>query len=281
VIAGFVELLAAARNRCGAIGAFTCYDLTTALGVLRAAKAHDAPTILLVSEASARAPDGSLLVAALATVAAEASTPCCVQLDHSSDSALIGTALTAGARAVMVDGSRLPVADNVELVRRIHGLASPATAGIEAELGHIEGGEDVAVAAAAGKLTDPDEAAAFVADAMPSCLAVSIGNVHGAYQGPPMLDWGRLTRIRERVDGVPLSLHGASGLPDEDLRRAIELGVSKVNVNTEIRSRYLDELGRRLPELREGARLLELQQTVVDTVAEVVAAKLELLKGTA
>jgi tagatose 1,6-diphosphate aldolase GatY/KbaY len=279
VIAPFGELLEQARHRRGAVGAFTCYDLTTALGVLRAAKPRNAATILLVSEASFRAPEGPLLLSALATVASDAPTACCVQLDHASDPALIEAALTAGAGAVMADGSQLPAAENSELVRSVRGLRPFGGAGVEAELGHVAGGEDVALAAAAGKLTDPDEAAAFVAKVAPDCLAVSIGNVHGAYAATPALDWARLERIRERLDGTPLSLHGASGLPKGDVRRAIELGVRKVNVNTEIRDRYLDELQRRLPAVREGARLLELNAAIVDTVADVVAAKLELLEG--
>jgi tagatose 1,6-diphosphate aldolase GatY/KbaY len=278
MIAAFGELLARARQARTAVGAFTCYDLTTALGVLRAAGARDAGTILLVSEASAREPDGPLLVSALAAVASEARTRCCVQLDHTADPGVIEAALTAGAAAVMADGSRLPAAENADLVRRVRAIA-PAPAGIEAELGHVAGGEDVAVATAAGGLTDPDEAAAFVAEASPDCLAVSIGNVHGVYRDTPTLDWIRLARIREGLDGVPLSLHGASGLPDELVRRAVELGVCKVNVNTEIRSRYLDEVARRLPHVREGARLLELHRAVVDAVANVVSVKLELLEG--
>jgi tagatose 1,6-diphosphate aldolase GatY/KbaY len=92
------------------------------------------------------------------------------------------------------------------------------------------------------------------------------------------LDWERLQTIQEAVD-VPLSLHGASGLPDTDVRRAIALGVCKVNVNTELRERYLAQLEAGLPTAREGLRLLELEGGVVDAVAETVAAKLALLQG--
>jgi tagatose 1,6-diphosphate aldolase GatY/KbaY len=279
VIAAFGEMLRDARDGRSAVGAFTCYDLTTAFAVLRAAKPRRASTILLVSAASMRAPEGPALVSALATVAAEAPTPCCVQLDHASERALIETALAAGAGAAMADGSHLRVSDNAELVRQVRGLARRSAAAVEAELGHIEGGEDVARAAAAGRLTDPDEAATFVAEAEPDCLAVSIGNVHGVYAGPPNLDWSRLISIREHVDGIPLSLHGASGLPDADVRRAIELGVCKVNVNTEIRTCYLDTLARHLPHVRSGARLLELEDAVINAVARVVSDKLELLEG--
>ena len=129
-----------------------------------------------------------------------------------------------------------------------------------------------------GALTDPEEAATLVAETGCDCLAVSIGNVHGRYAAPPRLDWRRLERLRELVD-VPLSLHGASGLPDDDVRRAISLGIAKVNINAEIRARYLGQLAERLPEALEGSNLLSLESAVVDAVAAVVGEKLALLEG--
>jgi tagatose 1,6-diphosphate aldolase GatY/KbaY len=277
MLSPFRELLDERRARGAALGAFTCYDVTTALAVVRAAEARDVPAILLVSEASFRSPSGPLLVAALRAVADKAPVAMCVQLDHCDDDDLVAAALAAGAGAVMADGSRLPLEANRDLVAAVRARAGPA--GIEAELGHVEGGEDVAAAAEAGALTDPDEAAAFAATTGIECLAVSIGNVHGRYASPPRLDWSRLAAIRERVGELPLSLHGASGLPDDDVRRAIELGVCKVNVNTELRARYLDELARRLPAALEGLRVLELQESLVAGIAETVAAKLDVLSG--
>jgi len=93
-----------------------------------------------------------------------------------------------------------------------------------------------------------------------------------------LLDWPRLERIRELVD-VPLSLHGASGLPDADLRRAVAAGICKVNVNTELRARLFAELERRVPETAPGLRLLELESALADAVAGVAAEKLRLLAG--
>jgi tagatose 1,6-diphosphate aldolase GatY/KbaY len=276
VLTPFRELLEERRGAGAAVGAFTCYDVTTALGVVRAAEARNDPVMLLVSDASFRDAGGRLLVPALLAVADEARVRVCVQLDHASDRALIAAALAAGVGAVMADGSPLPLDENTALVRAVK--AEAGESGVEAELGHIEGGEDVAAAAGAGAFTDPDQAAVFVAATAADCLAVSIGNVHGHYASAPALDWDRLGAIRERLD-VPLSLHGASGLPDADVRRAIGLGIAKVNVNTELRARYLDELGRGLPEVREGQRLLELEQRVQAAVAEAATAKLELLSA--
>jgi tagatose 1,6-diphosphate aldolase GatY/KbaY len=274
VLVSFRELLAERSERGAAAGAFTCYDVTTAIGVVRAAEAESVPVILLVAEASFRAPSGRLLVPALLGVADAAAVPMCVQLDHVSDDALIDAALEAGIGAVMADGSRLPLAENTAFAAAVRGRSGAA--GVEAELGHIEGGEDVAAATEAGALTDPDEAAAFVAATGCDCLAVSIGNVHGRYASPPSLDWSRLERIRGLVD-VPLSLHGASGLPAEGVRHAVSLGISKVNVNAEIREAYLGRLAERLPEALDGLKLLDLEQAVAEAVAAAVREKLELL----
>jgi tagatose 1,6-diphosphate aldolase GatY/KbaY len=276
VLTPFRELLEERRSARAAAAAFTCYDVTTALGVVRAAEQRQAPVILLVSETSFRAPESRLLVPALVAVAEHARVAACVQVDHLADAPLVAAALTAGVGAVLADGSRLTTAANEAFVRGAV-EAAPAGVGVEAELGHIEGGEDVAAAAAAGALTDPAEAAAFVTATGVDCLAVSIGNVHGTYAAPPRLEWDRLGRIRERVGDVPLSLHGASGLAAADVRRAVSLGVCKVNVNTELRRRYLNELTERLPGVLPGLRLAELERAVVDAVAGAAADVLDLL----
>jgi ketose-bisphosphate aldolase len=269
MLAPFRRLVEDAAARGGAVGAFTCYNPETARGVLAAADRAGRDVILLVAASSLRAPGGELLVAALVAAAAYAPARACVQLDHVDDLGEIGRALALGAGAVMADGSRLPFDENVAFVR----AAAERGDGIEAELGGIEGDEDVATAVAAGALTDPDEAAAFVAATGAACLAVSIGNVHGTYRDPPRLDWPRLEAIRERTR-VPLSLHGASGLSDDDLRRAIERGVAKVNVNTELRERYLAATAEHLERAPAGARVLELNRAQADAVAEVVTTKL-------
>jgi tagatose 1,6-diphosphate aldolase GatY/KbaY len=269
VLVRFSELLAETASRQAAVGAFTCYNLETAAGVLRAAAGRRTGVILLVSEQSFSAPEGALLVSALVAAADRASVPACVQLDHVRTLEPVEAAFELGVGAVMADGSKLALEENVELVR-----AASRRGEVEAELGGIEGHEDAATAVAAGALTDPDEAAVFADRSGAACLAVSIGNVHGIYAEPPKLDWARLEEIRQRVS-IPLSLHGASGLSNDDLRQAIALGVAKINVNTELRARYLEVTTEQLDAARPGARVLELNQAQAAAVAEVVAAKLD------
>lgn len=272
------ELLRSAHHDRTAVGAFTCYDLAQAAGVLDAAEQAGAGVILLVSPASFRAPRGEGLVVALDALSRAAGVPACVQLDHVSDLVSVRAAFAAGAGAVMVDGSHLQLEANIELTREAADLAAAAGGEVECELGGIAGDEDVAEAIAAGALTDPGEAADFVTRTGAACLAVSIGNVHGHYRDPPQLDLERLEQIG-RVTDCPLSLHGASGLPAEQVRAAIERGVAKVNVNTELRERYIETLDSGLGEWRAGADLRALTAALRDATAEVVAAKLRLLRA--
>ena len=272
----FRDLLAETDR--SAVGAFTCYDLEVAAAALGAAADRGRGVILLLGNASFVAPDGELLLAALLAAADASGARACVQLDHCGDLGVIEAALRQGAGAVMADGSSLPYAENVAFVRRAAELAAATGAGVECELGGIAGDEDVAEAVAAGALTEPAQAADFLASSGAHCLAVSIGNVHGDYREPPSLDWLRLGAIRARV-AHPLSLHGASGLPEPMLRRAIGAGIAKVNVNTELRRAYLDATADRLGEARAKANVAALHVAQTAAVRRVVSDKLAVLAG--
>ena len=272
MLTSFADLLARRPGET-AVGAFTCYDLETASATLRAAAAAAAGVILLIGGRTFAEPGGATLLAALVAAADRAETSCCVQLDHCDDETLIEAALQAGAGAVLADGSAFPYERNVEFVARAVELASTHGAAVEAELGGISGDEDVAQAVAAGALTDPAQAVELIAQSGADCLAVSIGNVHGIYRDPPTLDWERLGAIRAGV-AAPLSLHGASGIPDAMVRRAISAGVAKINVNTELRQAYLAATEQTIGSVLAGSRLNALHAAQVVAVEQVVAAKL-------
>jgi tagatose 1,6-diphosphate aldolase GatY/KbaY len=278
MLASFAELLQDHRARGTALGAFTCYNFETAAGVLQAAQERASSVIILISEKSFAAAHGEYLVAAMRAIAERAPVPVCLQLDHISDLKRIEAAFALGVGAVMADGSRLSFEQNIAFVREATAIAQRYGGYIEAELGRIEGDEDIATAAQAGAFTDPEQAAIFVEQALPSCLAVSIGNVHGVYHHPPALDWERLERIRAHT-AAPLSLHGASGLSNEDLWRAITHGIAKINVNTEMRSRYFQVAAEQLPQMARGSRLLELQLVLTEALAQVAGAKVDVYSG--
>jgi tagatose 1,6-diphosphate aldolase GatY/KbaY len=146
---------------------------------------------------------------------------------------------------------------------------------VEAELGRLTGTEDgLTIPEREAKLTDPGEAADFIAQTGVDALALSIGNVHGRYAGEPRLDFERLDAINKTVS-VPLVLHGASGLPESMIRRSVELGITKFNVNTEVRVAYVTAL-QELIKAVDSPDLLDLMQSAVAAMQPVVSAKLQL-----
>lgn len=280
MLVSFSELLRERGHLKAALGAFTCYDFETASGVLAAAAGRNAGVVLLISRGVFAAPDGPALVAGLREVAARADARACLQLDHVADLELIGDAFELGCGAVMADGSQLPFAENAELVVAARAIAAAAGGAVEGELGHVAGQEDVADTAVADGFTDPEGARKFIADTGVDCLAVSIGNVHGAYAHPPELDWQRLDAINA-VTQVPLSLHGASGLTRADVRRAVNAGIRKINVNTELRQAYLAATTEVLEPVSAGANLRALHGAQVEAVRAVAQDKLDDYTGAA
>ncbi len=269
----FGKVLGLARESGRAVGAFTCYDLLGFEAVVRAAESRRAPVIVLVSPTSFAAEGGDRLVRAFGAAARGSSVEVLVQLDHARDERLIERAAGCGVDAVMADGSKLPFAENLAFTRAVTSSMRPRGVGVEAELGRVEGHEDEAGETLSGAATDPEEAGRFVEESGVDCLAVAVGNVHGHYSGKPELDWARLGEIRGRIPTF-LSLHGASGLPEGDLRRAVSLGVAKFNVNTELRAAYFRRLGEDLDARAATLNLKSLGDDIVEAVQEVVEAKL-------
>ncbi len=267
----FGEVLSRAREVGRAVGAFTCYDLMGFEAVVRAAESCRAPAIVLVSPSSFGAEGGERLMRAFGAAARGSSV--LVQLDHARDERLIERAAGCGVDAVMADGSKLPFAENLAFTRAVADSMRPRGVGVEAELGRVEGHEDEAGETLSGAMTEPGEAERFANESGVDCLAVAVGNVHGHYSGPPNLDWRRLEEIRN-LSPAPLSLHGASGLPEGDLRRAVSLGVAKFNVNTELRAAYFGFLEDELGDKAATLNLKGLGDGVVEAVQEVVEAKL-------
>ncbi len=270
----FTSMLSRARKIGRAVGAFTCYNIEELEAVIMASEALRAPAIVLISPASFQSSGGERLVKGFRAMVDDASTELLLQLDHASDLRLFERAAACGVDAVMADGSRLPYEDNLSFTRSVVLSMSNRAIGVEAELGRVEGNEDEVGEATVGAMTEPDKAAEFNRESGADCLAVAIGNVHGHYSGTPSLDWSRLEAIQHR-NVHTLSLHGASGLPGEDLRRAALLGISKFNVNTELRAAYFERLLEKLGPMSETLNLKVLGEELTKAVSEVVEQKLE------
>jgi tagatose 1,6-diphosphate aldolase GatY/KbaY len=260
-----------------AIGAFNIYNLEGVCAVVQAAEANRSPVMLQLLP-TALQHGGPALVALCLAAARNATVPMAVHLDHSASAEEIHTALSAGVPSVMADGSHLSYQDNIAFTRHMVTLAGTHQAAVEAELGRLSGTEDgLTIPEYEARLTDPAQAADFVSQTGIDALAVCIGNVHGRYRSAPRLDFDRLAAIRQAVD-IPLVLHGASGLPEALVQRAIALGVRKFNVNTEVREAYVQTLRERL-QAAKPPDLLELMQGVETAMQTVVAEKLRLFSS--
>ncbi|WP_343319911.1 class II fructose-bisphosphate aldolase [Arthrobacter sp. TMP15] len=212
-------------------GAFNVIHLETLEGLIGGAEAAGLPVILQISQNCAKF-HGGLEPVALATLAAarKASVPVAVHLDHAEDEALVYEAVDLGFGSVMYDGAHLEYAHNVEVTARVTEYAHQRGVYVEAELGKV-GGKDGAHAP--GVLTDPAEAAAFVAATGVDALAVAVGSSHAMTERSAALNLGRIAELKAVLE-VPLVLHGSSGVSDESIVAAIAAGMTKINVSTHL-----------------------------------------------
>ncbi|NQX13924.1 class II fructose-bisphosphate aldolase [Microbacteriaceae bacterium VKM Ac-2855] len=259
------ELIEERQLTGGAVAALTCYDFTTALAVVDAAEQLERGVILLVTPKTAADRHGPAFIAALRGLADAAGAPVSVQLDHATDLGLILRSIAAGADAVLADGSALPLDANAAFVAEVVRRTGVV---VEAELGELAGDEDQAFAVHATGKTDARQVAPFLASSGAHVLATSVGNVHGTYAADPQLDWPLIDAIRAEAL-VPLSLHGASGIPEVDLRRAAGAGIGKVNINTELRAAVLTAAAEQLPVSRaQGDDVLAYERAWRSSAAE-------------
>lgn len=224
------ELLQEARAQNRAVGAFSVSSIDMICGVLRAAEALDTPVILQVAQV--RLPYSPLHVIGPAMLAAARAVrvPVGVHLDHGMTEDCIRQALAMGFPSVMFDGSRLPMAENIARTREIVRLAERYGASVEAEIGVV--GRTETGAALTAQCADPEEAVRFVRETGVDALAVAIGNAHGVYEGTPELRFDVLERMQGRCGDTAFVLHGGTGISDSDFRRAIGLGMHKINIAT-------------------------------------------------
>lgn len=253
-----------------ALPGFVAYNLETVQGIVAAAEAHPDHPVLIQAGSSPFKHAGRDPLMRLALDAATASSAALgVHLDHSRDLDEITACLKAGYTSVMVDGSHLSFAENIALTREAVRRARDHGAWVEAELGALAGDEDVSTNATASTtvLTDPAQAAEFVAETEVDALAVAVGNVHGFTATPVRLDLARLSAIHTAVP-VPLVLHGASGLPEPQLLAALTQGVAKINVNAELRRAYLQAVSTQLPTALPTSDTVSLWRAGRDAVTE-------------
>lgn len=218
-------------KRCNcAVGAFSVGNMEMVMGVIKAAEEMNTPVILQIAEKRLKQSPLELMAPMMVLAAKNAKVPVAVHLDHGLTMDCIKKALEYGFTSVMLDGSLLPFEENIELTKSVKKEADKYGATVEAELGVVGGNEgDTAVHDI--MCTDPKKAVVFCAETGTDCLAVAIGNAHGNYPVLPELRFDVLEKINDVVS-VPLVLHGGTGITDEMFKRAISLGIRKINIAT-------------------------------------------------
>lgn len=267
------EMLSKAQKGGYAVGAFNVENMEMVKAVIAAAEELKAPVMLQTTPSTVKYGTLETYAAIVAAEAKKASVPVCLHLDHGSSFDLAVQAVKAGYTSVMIDGSKEAFEDNVAVSKRVADVGRAAGIPVEAELGKVGGKEDDHEAEADTN-TDPMEAKEFVERTGITSLAVAIGTAHGFYIGTPVLDKERLSEICKVVD-IPLVLHGASGLTDQDVRDCVKRGICKVNFATELRVAYTDACKKLLAEKPETFDPKALGKVGMAAVTELVKGRMK------
>lgn len=293
------EYLVRARREGWALGGFNVFDLESARAVIDAGEQLAAPLLVQTSEGAVKHAGLENMVAIVRQLAGRTKAPVALHLDHGKSEALARAAVDAGYTSVMIDASRESFDDNVRETHDIVAYAHARGVHVEAELGTLGGIEDVGEQSARSMLTDPDRAVRFAAETEVDALAVAIGTSHGAYKfkGEPRLDFDRLRDIAARI-AQPIVLHGASSLPQDEIRlaerygaqlphaqgippeliqKAVTMGIAKVNTDSDLRLAALGRLRQVLVERPDLFNLYELMGEVEEAIRRATGERIRLL----
>jgi fructose-bisphosphate aldolase class II len=274
------EILSDAKAGGYAVGCFNSIDLSMARGVLRAASEENSPVILCHAEVHFRYTPLPSIMPILLEEADKARVPVALLLDHGKSFDAIVQAMHLGMNSVMFDGSELAYKDNVLQTKEIVKIAHALGVTVEGEIGRVvrpsnagaDGHDDAALADDTSLYTDPDEAAEFVRKTGVDALACAFGTVYGVYRKNPELDFPRLRAIAQKT-GVPIVMHGGSGLSDTDFHEAIANGVTKINYYTNLALFVGNEIKRQIAGESEPFYhniMMRTQQAVYEDTRKVI-----------
>ncbi len=235
------QMLQKARDGKYAVGAFNILDYNSMKAVVKIAEEVNSPISVQVSAKTVIFWGYAAMMAWIKEIAEESPIPVALHLDHGKDLDLIKGCIEAGWTSVMIDASAQPFEQNMALTQQVIDMARPKNVTVEAELGKITGVEDdLKVQDDESRLADPDEAVKFCEELSLDCFAPAIGTAHGIYKGEPKIAFDRLEEISGRT-GLPIALHGGTGLSEEVFQKCISLGCAKVNISTQLKHAFIDE----------------------------------------
>lgn len=268
------EILLKAQKEGYAVPAFNCHNLETIQVMVETASKLKSPIIIAGTPGTFDYAGRDYIQAIVETAAEKYNIPIVLHLDHHTDIDSIKKSLELGTKSIMIDASHYPYEENIKIVKEVTELAHTYGATVEAELGILGGQEDdLIVDEKDSKYTNPKQAVDFVKRTGIDSLAVAIGTAHGLYKEEPKLDFDRLKEIRAVVD-IPLVLHGASGVPEEQVIKAISLGITKVNIATELKIPFSNALRNYLVEHPEANDPRKYMENAKKAMGEVVKEKI-------
>ena len=272
------EMLKQAKEGQYAVGQYNLNTLLWAQPILEAAEEEQSPVILASSDRLVDYLGGVRTIAAAVKELVDQmaiTVPVALHLDHGMSVERCKEAIDAGYTSVMIDGSRFPIDENIVMTNEVVEYAKPFGVSVEAEVGSVGGTEDGLVGDI--KYADPDECYRLTKEAQVDALAAALGSVHGPYQGEPKLGFKEMKIISE-ITQIPLVLHGGSGIPDEQIHRAIELGHAKINVNTECNQAWAAAIRKVLEEKPEAYDPRAILTPGKEAVKETVVNKIKLFR---
>ncbi|OWZ84574.1 class II fructose-1,6-bisphosphate aldolase [Natranaerobius trueperi] len=270
------ELVSMADKGGYAIGAFNVNNLEIIKAILEAAEEENSPAILQASQGAIKYAGIDFISAMVKAAADQTSVPLALHLDHGTSFDQNMECIRKGFTSVMFDGSKYSLEENIKRTREVVRVGQATNVSVEGELGKIAGTEDdISVDEKDAYMTKPEEAKKFVDETEVDYLAVAIGTAHGPYKGEPKLDFDRLANIKKTTD-IPLVLHGASGVSEDSIRKAIELGICKVNIDTNLRQAFTSGLKNVISEKPEEYDPRKLLGPAKDNMKEVIKEKMRL-----
>ncbi len=274
------DLLNNAKQNKYAVGAFNITNLAIIDYIVDAAVEEQSPVILQVAEVHFKYFNFEDIAPAIINSAKKVGVPVCIHLDHGQSLATVVRAIRAGFTSVMFDGSHFPIDENISITKEVVKIAKSVGVSVEGEIGYI-GGEAIGEASTregnvANKefFTKVEEAIKFYNETEVDALAIAIGNVHGFYKGAPELDFERLSKIKDAVP-IPLVLHGGSGISDEDFKKAVKLGICKINYYTQISTAAVDKIKEYLKQYPDASSFPDLIAKGMEGLKTTVKEKLE------
>lgn len=256
-----------------AIPAFNVYNMESVMGVIKAAEGTKAPIIMQIYPRLMKEETGYYLSPVVLAAAQKATVPVCFHLDHGPSELETTRSIRYGATGIMLDGSTLPFEENIELTKRVVETCSYLDVQVEGELGHIGTTADDGM----DEFTRPEDAKRFVEETGVSCLAVAVGTAHGKYKKPPKLDIERIKAIREATNNTALVLHGGSGVPDEEIKKAVAAGVRKMNFATDICYAFLDTCLEELQKPDRSVAIDNFMKKPIEAVKEFCVTRIRLV----